>query len=275
MKRVFCSIAAIATLLLLLTSCTLGSTPTMPSPSLVLKYETVYQDGDFEVKEAYLGPLKTWKWANFVFPAARIQDTAPDPILHERSQCLDQVIATGWCTQSLEVVAPGGNLIHFDLGTNSQGMGGHYVLSREGLVIWEGDLYAVTTDAVLSWRKIGDQVAIEYLDIRSEGPMTHSILLTQDTGVADVLRETGYDEAFAPNEIRGRLAYFAHNPSADRMVLVFNGQEVGPGYIDVFNQYCCWDGPDVQVHGNGEIIDFFAYREEGWYHVQAGYFGSD
>ena len=52
--------------------------------------------------------------------------------------------------------------------------------------------------------------------------------------------------------------------------LVFNGKEVGAKYDKVFNQHCCWDGPPVQVACNGEIVDFFAIRENGWYHVQAG-----
>ena len=29
-------------------------------------------------------------------------------------------------------------------------------------------------------------------------------------------------------------------------------------------------GDAIQVHGNGQVVDFFAERDNSWYHVQAG-----
>ncbi len=95
-----------------------------------------------------------------------------------------------------------------------------------------------------------------------------SILLTHGNTVIDIARTSGYSTAFAPNEVQGKLACLARKDG--KWFLVFDGREVGERYDEVFNRCCCWDGPDLRPACNGEVVDFFAVRENGWYHVQAG-----
>ena len=150
-------------------------------------------------------------------------------------------------------------------------LGGHCLLKRDGWLIWEGDMNGGTCRPIDSSRKMGDDILIDYVTVVTSGQlMVDSILLTRGDTVIDVVETTGYDAAFAPDEIMGKLLYFAgkHRPD-EKILLVFDGREVGE-YDAVFNQYCCWDGPPIQIYSNGEIVDFFVQKDGDWYHIQAG-----
>jgi hypothetical protein len=96
------------------------------------------------------------------------------------------------------------------------------------------------------------------------------ITLTQDKSVVDIVEVTNYDAAFEPNELQGKLTYFGqvYLPKG-KVFLVFDGKEIAE-YDFVFNRSCCWGLPDIAVSGNGEVIDFFAEKDGGLYHVQGG-----
>lgn len=235
-----------------------------------LEYEIVYQKGRFAIREAFLGPAENWTWVDFLIPQARIQHAVQDLGLDALCYTTAEWQATGWCTDTVGIETTNEQECRFDLACDHM-MGGHCQLRRNGTLVWEGDLNGGTCRPIHSSRRIGDDIAIDYTNVVTPGQMmVHSILLTRGNGVVDIAEATGYDAAFAPSEVLGKLIYFASEYLPDRKVLlIFDGQEVGE-FDAVFNQYCCWDGSPVQVYSNGKIVDFFAQRDDGWYHIQAG-----
>ena len=250
-----------------------------------LVYKTVYNTPDFQIREAEVWPTKTIAWDKFSMPAARVEDPSLELGLgtiqsaEKLDNCYAQHSKTGWCTYVARMTTGSGLTKNYELVTNSIGMGGRYVLEKNNQPIWEGDLQAVTSDAILSTKQIGDEIAIEYLNTASDsnGKAIESILLTNGNIVVDLLATTPqYDVVFAPNAIHGKLLYFAkkygqvqNNQVPATYFLVFDGKQIAR-YDSVFNQYCCWDGPPIQIHGNGRVVDFFANHDNSWYHVQAG-----
>lgn len=235
------------------------------------EYEIVYEEDGFGIREAFLGLVDGWTWVGFSIPQARIQHAVQDlglDALCDGTTAEWQV--TGWCTDTVGIKTANGQEYQFDLACDHM-MGGHCQLRRNGTLVWEGDLNGGTCRPIHSSRRIGDDIAIDYTNVVTSGQMVvHSILLTRGSSVVDIAETTGYDAAFAPSEVFGKLVYFASEYLPDRKVLlVFDGREVGE-FDAVFNQYCCWDGPPVQVYSNGEIVDFLAQKDGGWYHIQAG-----
>ena len=204
-------------------------------------------------------------------PKTRIHDEITDLGLGTQyGECFHQSLrATEWCTDTVKISADG-VVNRFNLVSNSIGMGGHYLLKKNGNLIWEGDWRAMTCGPVLSAKRIGDGIAFDYIDAIPERFMD-SILFVSDDRVTDVVATMDYDAAYAPCEVQGKLAYFAkiYSPEA-KTFLIIDGREVGKRYDSVFNQCCCWDGPPIRVACNGQIVDFFAVKEGEWYHVQAG-----
>lgn len=236
-----------------------------------LKYEVVYEEGGFEIREAFLGSTGDWTWIDFSMPQARIQHTVQDLGLDALcDSTLTEWQVTGWCTDTVTIKTTNELEYRFDLACDQMN-GGHCQLRRDDKLIWEGELNGGTCRPIHSSRRIGDDIAIDYTHVVTSGQIVvDSILLTRGNGVVDIAEATGYDAAFAPNEVLGKLVYFAREHLPDRKVLlIFDGQEVGK-FDAVFNQYCCWDGPPVQIYSNGEIVDFFAQKDGGWYHIQAG-----
>jgi hypothetical protein len=236
-----------------------------------LEYEIVYEEDGFKIREAFLGSAEDWTWMDFAIPQARIQHTVQDLGLDALCDSTTaEWQATGWCTDTVEIKTTNEQKYRFDLACDSM-MGGHCYLRRNGTLVWEGDLHGGTCRPIHSSRRIRNDIAIDYTNVVTSGQTTvHSILLTKGNDIVDITEATGYDAAFAPGEVLGKLVYFASEYLPDRKVLlIFDGREVAQ-FDAVFNQYCCWDGPPVQIYGNGEIVDFFAQKDDGWYHIQAG-----
>lgn len=249
-------------------------------------YQTVYQTENFQIREAYLGQKENF-WENFSMPE-RIDKPVHDLGIDEYgdifggqekiAQCETQLKSTGWCTDRIVIKNPPATENIYEWGIDRIGVGGHYILKKNNIKIWEGDLFGAIIGPVLSSKVIGDEIAIEYCNVlpNSNGKVIESILLTNNMSVIDMVKASKYDAVFAPNEIEGKLIYFAknygeviNNQTLVKYYLVFSGNQVGE-YDHVFNQYCCWDGPPIQIIGNGKAIDFFARRGDAWYHVQAG-----
>src|SRR5262249_5133941 len=133
---------------------------------------------------------------------------------------------------------------------------------------WTGITNGADSFAILTSKQIGDELVFDYSKSNWGSSdkalwVTASILETQQKTVLLI------PEAFAPNVIDGKLIYFKMKSKNE--VLVFDGKEVGETYNDVFNLSCCWHGPPLEIAADGKIIDFFAQKDDGWYHVQAGY----
>jgi hypothetical protein len=253
-----------------------------------LIYETVYKSENFLVREAYLGLENEHFFENFSMPSARITDPVEDlgidkywingkDLLWET-----QLASTGWCTDTIKIISKSGIENTYEIVKDHLGLGGHYILKKNGEIIWEADLSATTQGPIISSKVIGEEIAIEYIIVKSErqsdGLLFQSILLTQGNGVIDILGTTEYDAIFAPNEIEGKLTYFAkdygetkNNEIKTKIYLVYDSKKIVE-YDHVFNQTCCWDGPPIQVIGNDKVVDYFAIKGNSWYHVQAGYF---
>lgn len=276
MERTF--ILTIFLLTLVLIGCTVDGAGKLESQQEVpeeetLSYEVVYEEGDFKVREAFLGSLEDWQWEDFSMPQARIRNTVQDLGLRGACSTTVEFQASGWCTDTARMKTVDGKEHRFDLACDHI-IGGHCLLKKNSKPIWEGDLSVVTCGPIQSSKRVGNEIAIDYVSIipESQGGTINSILLTKGDAVVDIVEIARYDAAFAPNEIQGKLVYFAseHLPNG-KVFLVFDDEEVS-GYEVVFNQYCCWDGPPIQIFCNGEIVDFFAQKDSGWYHVQAGSF---
>jgi len=235
------------------------------------EYEIVYEEDGFGIREAFLGSAEDWTWVDFSIPQARIQHTVQDLGLDALCDgTTAEWQATGWCTDTVGIKTTNGPEYRFDLACDHM-IGGHCQLRRNGTPVWEGDLNGGTCRPIHSSRRIGDDIAIDYTHVVTSGQMVvDSILLTRGNGVVNIVEATNYDAAFAPNEVLGKLVYFAREYLPDgKVLLIFDGQVVDE-FDAVFNQYCCWDGPPIQVYSNGEVVDFFAKKDGGWYHIQAG-----
>lgn len=245
------------------------------------EYEITYQKENFQVRERLLGQDDNWEWESFIMPELRIHDPLPDLGLdslypnEKYEKCLAQIKETGWCREIVQFTTAEGEVVSFSLDKNHLPMMGDYKLEKNNQILWESELVGATSGPILSTKRIGDEVAIEYIDIPDpkSGNFIHSILITSQNTVIDLKNTTGYDAVFAPNEVDKRLIFFAKEYTPEVKSLLIYDDSVVAEYDSVFNQKCCWDGPPVQILGNGKIIDFFARKNGVWYHVQAGYFG--
>ena len=242
-----------------------------PTEAESIEYAIVFEEGGFAVREALLGTSDSWFWA---VPDVRIENTVQDLGFRTMlvTSCEEQIKSAEWCTETVELASSRGEKIRFDLLLENV-LGGDSILKRDGEAIWSGAMNGGTCLPLFSSVRMGDEIAIAYSDYyyddeASTFEQIGSILLTHGNTVIDIAKTYGYSTAFAPNEVQGKLAYLARKDG--KWFLVFDGREVGERYDEVFNRCCCWDGPDLRPACNGEVIDFFAVRENGWYHVQAG-----
>jgi len=171
------------------------------------------------------------------------------------------------CSQTLTLPLANGGADEYLLRLESEN-GGSGLLMKIGKIIWTGITNGADSFAILSSKQIGDEIAFDYSKSNwgSAGEtlwVATAILLTK--GKTIVL----FPDAFAPNVVDGKLIYF--RMKSQKEVLVFDGKEVGATYNDVFNLSCCWHGPPLNIASDGKIVDFFAQKDNGWYHVQAGY----
>lgn len=240
------------------------------------EYQLIYRDEEIEIREAFLGDNDNWEWVDFIMPQARITET--DMNLVSGSElahaCFEQLKTEEWCKQTIELKSANSKSVQYILELESP-IGGNIHLRNNGEIIWSGHINGGTGLGINSFMRIGDEITFAYLDSNYDGEnpgfwVKESIIMTNGDMAVDIVDATDYDAAFAPNSIQGKLVYFAKKDGKD--FLVFNGKEVGDTYDYIFNQYCCWDGPKIQTVDNGQIIDFFAVKNDRWYHVQAGVF---
>jgi len=243
-----------------------------PTPKEVtLSYKLVYQKDGFAIREAFLGKSAIWQWDDFPMPDGRIKNTAPSLGLGRQMICDKQVLSGTPCSQTLALPLENGGSDEYILRL-ADVSGGSSLLTKNGKIIWTGITNGANSFAILSSKRIGDEIVFDYSksnwgDDRQALWVTASILMTKGKTVALI------PDAFAPNAIDGKLIYF--RMMSKREILVFDGQVVGEFYNDVFNLLCCWHGPPLEIASDGKIIDFFAQKDDGWYHVQAGYLGGE
>jgi hypothetical protein len=242
------------------------------------EYQLIYRDEEIEIREAFLGDSDNWDWKNFIMPPARIAETGKDlEFGHElATNCFEQLKTEKWCKQVLELKSENNEPVQYVLELESP-IAGNIRLIKNDKIIWSGHINGGTGLGIHSFLRIGNEIAFAYLDSNYDGKNPNfwakeSIIITNEDTTIDIVDATDYDTAFAPNGIHGKLVYFAKKDGQE--FLVFNGKKVGDTYDYAFNQYCCWDGPKIQIVGNGQLIDFFAVKNGGWYHVQAGNFDS-
>jgi hypothetical protein len=243
-------------------------TPTPTSTHLFIQsqdwvYKTIYQNGSFAIRESNLGHID---WSVFEMPPSRIDNTVVDfnPRLQNNTGWCQNPGSLTDCSITINIENSSRQTVIFKLWCNSGFSARECKLFKNEGLIWNGKMNGGTGDPIDSIKKIGTGLAISYADSDwPSGPHTiQLILLTNEHGVTEIKR------AFTPNELLGKLIYFLDKDG--KVVLDFANQEVGSHYDRVFNQRCCWDGPPIQIYSNGQIIDFFAIKEDNWYHVQAG-----
>lgn len=233
-------------------------------------YRIVYKDENIIIKEMFLGLRSSWDWDEFVMPEARI------PTIYEYipfeytmfNRCYEQYQNEKQCSFVFEAPTTDGDVNEFEI-TFDKVMGGNSELRKNNNLIWEGHMNGGTGPTIRSIQVMNGEIVIDYIDVDQNLPVLgilDTILLTQGDSAIDFVKDEEYTAAFAPNEFQDGLTFFGKKYR--ELFLVHNGRGIELEYDDVFNQYCCWDGPPIQISCNGEIIDFFAWRDDSWYHVQ-------
>lgn len=253
------------------TSCINTSTPIAAQNT---EYQIVYRDGDFSVREMFLGDIANWDWENFVMPQARITDTVHVLSLGHEMVCNSGDQDLYPCKESINVPSESNTSNTFTLESEYQFGNGNFVLKKNQQIIWIGHMnggLATPINSVVKYKN--NDIAIEYTDSDYDGVKPNFwradyILITNGYNVSIVDSAFAPNSVFAPNFVDNKLVYFRRD--GKKVHLLFNEKEISE-YDSVINQYCCWDGPPIQVYGNGKIIDFFAIMNNGWYHIQAGY----
>jgi hypothetical protein len=252
--------------------------PVTPSPQpsatpkkVILDYKVTYQQDGFVVREAFLGKSAIWQWDDFPMPPTRIQNTVQSLGLGREMTCEKPATSSTPCSQTLALPLANGGTDEYILRLEDV-KGGSGLLLKNGKLIWTGVTNGADSFAILTSKRIGDEIVFDYSKSNwGDGDqalwVTASILETKGKIVVLI------PDAFAPNAVDGKLIYF--KMKSKKEVLVFDGNEVGETYNDVFNLACCWHGPPLEIASDGKIIDFFAQKDDGWYHVQAGYLGGD
>lgn len=239
---------------------------TSPTPAKkTFSYKVIYQADGFTIREALLGANAIWK-DDYQMPA-RIENTVKNLGVGREMACDQEPASNAPCSQTLELgLANGGtDQYTFRLANLNGGAG---VLLKNNRLLWSGLTNGGASFAILSSKRIGDEIAFDYAKSNWGSNLKpfwviDSILYTAGNTVVLI------PDAFAPNAIRGKLAYF--KVMRGSQILIFDGRQVGVKYDEVFNQLCCWHGPPIQIAADGEAIDFFAQKGRDWYHVQAGY----
>lgn len=282
------AVPILSILLVFCVSCTTALTPTIsPKPTQTLvsntavptvtstpskewDYRIVYQEDDFAIREALISEGQV-NWDAFVMPPSRIKEFAKNFGDQRREgdwlySCYKQFPNIGWCIQIFEITESSGAIDQYKLQCDFLIGAGDCQLLKNDHLIWNGHMNGGIDDPVDLIEQVGDEIAISYADLDYDGQsMSWSkqiVLLTKNYTVVVI------NDAFAANEVSGKLIYFS--TTGGKVTLVFNGKDVGEKYEKVFNQLCCWDGPPIQIKGNGEAVDFFAQKGNDWYHVQAG-----
>ncbi len=239
-----------------------------PTPKKVIfNYKLIYQKDGFAIREAFLGKSAIWQWDDFPMPPTRIKNTTQTLGLGREMACDKQLASNMPCSQTLALPLSNGGTDEYILRLEDL-KGGSGLLMKNGKIIWTGVTNGADNFAILSSKRIGDEIVFDYSksnwgDNDQALWIASSILMTN--GKTVVL----FPDGFAPNVVDGKLVYF-RTISQKREILIFDGQAVGEAYNDVFNLLCCWHGPALEITGDGKIIDFFAQKDDGWYHVQAG-----
>jgi hypothetical protein len=242
---------------------------TTAMPTREWNYTVVYQDGGFAIREAFLSHGEYVNWNTFVMPPARIKDSVIDfrdqAFLPENS-CRIEWKATGRCSQFFEVVKSNKQKDKYKIECNFPFGWGTCLLFKNDKFVWSGHMNGGTADHIQSIKQVGDEIAISYTDSDYDGQSISwgkDLILLTNKDTASIV-----EGAIAADEVLGKLIFFSNKEKS--IALVFDGKDVGNKYDSVFNRSCCWDGPPIQIKGNGEIIDFIARKGNDWYHVQAG-----
>ena len=248
-----------------------SATPTATPKKVTFNYKVIYRQDGFTIREAFLGKGAIWQWDDFPMPPARIKNTVQSLGLGRGMACDKQPTSNTPCSQTLALPLSNGGADEYLLRLGNEN-GGSGLLMKNGKIIWTGITNGANSFAILSSKRIGDEIVFDYSksnwgDNNQTLWVTSSILMTK--GKTVVL----FPDAFAPNAVDGKLIYF--RMISKKEILIFDGQPVGETYNDVFNLLCCWHGPPLEIASDGKIIDFFAQKDNGWYHVQAGYLGGE
>lgn len=234
----------------------------------VFHYEIIYEQDGFSIRRAFLGTNAIWRWDNFPMPPGRIKNSIQDLGLGRNMTCDTKSTSITPCSQTLTL--PGPNEYTLQLASVKGGSG---LLTKNGKLLWTGTTNGADSFAILTSKPIGGELVFDYSKSnwgkKNEALwISTSILLTSEKTV------TLIPDGFAPNVIDGKLIYF-RTKDQKKITLIYDGQEVGEPYNDVFNLLCCWHGPQINIASDGKIIDFFAQKSNGWYHVQAGYLAGE
>lgn len=238
------------------------------SEMLPYEYKLVYSKHGFEVREVLIEDQEIFRSlsSEYTDKIERIGDTEKDYTFE--FECSLDEIQIKRCPGGVTVLDSLGKELGFtfDRGERRD----EYVIKKDGNEIWRGDLRGISCSPIFSVVQINDKLAVDYHDARDDVSylLTDSILLLQDQGVKDISKETRYDQAFSPHNIRGELAYFGKQ--GDQVWLNYDDEKVAHYGKIVTDHY--QDPCQSSVFSNGNLVDFFARKNGKVYHVQAGYF---
>ena len=270
-------------LLLLFTACSKNSiTPddktqyTQKSPVIIstdvksLKYEVIYKDGDFEIREVLIGDKDLQFFSSF---SGRVQEKVENlnpPKFVQGGDWCDKLQAIGWCSQIIEFEKSNDEDV-YDFQCDSWSFIRNCKLYKNGQLIWNGHMNGGLDFPVESIKRIGDEIVISYVD-SNYGEDTDQFWRKNIIIITKGNKIERFENVHTPNEIRDNFIYFRQKNNEEALVL--DGNELPETYDYVMSWPCCGGGYSIQVNSDGQIIDFFASKGNDWYHVQAGYFDS-
>lgn len=236
----------------------------LPSPCMT-DYETIYHEDNFEIREAKI--IDADPKSDYYYGAE------PEQRVLLRDRAISEYEQS---TDGYSVNEDGLNLM-LDIKRNDSGDVMNYAsinLRVNGKYPFKSVYTDFSTEDGIHWSYSGSKLAFTYQKYiptsGNNGTYRISIYEYKDNTLVELSEANSYDYSYAPNYINGELSYFASKEG--KLRLVWNDKEVlVDRYKAVHNSYCC-DAHMSRVLTDGKIIDFYGFKEDGIYHVQAGNF---
>ncbi|MBL8078141.1 MAG: hypothetical protein JNM55_09295 [Anaerolineales bacterium] len=225
----------------------------------------VYQDKGFSISETRIGDAESIQWTKLPIPDDRIQDSTPSLDVDGDQLPIPSPNAGDFpfsLTISVPVNDNSANI--FELKSQYFIGNGKAVLEKNGEIIWEGFMDGGTGLPVQSFLNFNGEIIFGYTDYSRPAQNQAMEYVVYSAGDKTVVIKS----AFVPSVIMGEAIYFQR---VDNQVFVArNGRRIGEPYDSIL-QACCGYEAKYGVLHNEKVVDFFAVRNQDWYHVQVGF----
>lgn len=259
--------------------------PNIESETPILSdYITVYKSNDFEVREAKIINAEN-NGGFYNGPEPKLRDELRNNLIEERRlpNMIDEIYTEnneGYPFKSGYTLYFPENIVLFikQLGLQGNSLVSEGYESIDLRVNGEYMFDTIFTDFVvddgLHWSYTAGKLAFTYQklekDNNNEIVNKVSIYEYKEGQLKELSQQNSYDTAYAPNYINGILSYIAKKDNQLR--IIWNDEEYLVGqYNKIKDPFCC-EVQETKVITDGKLIDFYGFKDDGIYHVQAGKF---